>query len=563
MADPGDSTQSSRVGLHHGQLSSEIVPGPVEYSTLISTERVTSDVPLLLWLHGGGASRRFLDSCKPHFMSCWADRSLPAMVVATPSAGWSFYLDRHDGSELWETFLLDEFIPAIRAETGATDGPVLVGGISVGAVGALRLAFKYPDRFRAVVALEPTLEAGLTWDQVPSRDRVHMPEGIRAKLFGQPLDHQYWKANHPTAIAVANATDIAASQLTIYLEAGDEDLLHAQHGAELLHRCLFDIGLLHEYRLTRGGNHVGPSVGPRLVESFRFVGRLLWRSFDDDSIDSVVEVETFGDQVQSLARRSGFERTAEVHGPSGPLKVDLVGNGPPVVLLPSLGRGPQDFADLAARLAAAGYQAVMPEPRGWSGSSQTLTNATLIDLAADVAAAIRQLCDEPAALVGHDFGGQVARTVAHRFPSLVSTMVLLATPGPLPPKPEPATAHRRVFVPQLSLEEHLESVALAFFASGNDPVVWVDGWDSVLALAQLDAQRRTPTDSWVSGGAVDALVVRPALDCLVSAESSRQLANELGGKVSVIEVPNAGHALLPEQPLAVAVSVLGWLRRSS
>lgn len=561
MADLGNRRRSGRSGLHHGELTTSLVPGPVEYSTLTATDGSTSDVPLLLWLHGGGGSRRFLESCKAQFVACWAERSLPSMVVATPSAGWSYYLDRQDGSELWETFLLDEFIPAIRAETGATNGPLLIGGISVGALGALRLAFKHPDRFRAVVAVEPTVEAALSWDRVPSRDRVHMPDGLRTKLFGDPLDHQFWRSNHPTAIAVANSTAIAASGLAVYLEAGNEDLLHVHYGTELLHRYLFDIGVTHEYRLTRGGNHVGPSVGPRLVDALRFTGRLLWRTYEDDSVDSMVELEAFADRVRRLEHQVGYRRHVTVAGPAGPISVDLTGEGSPVVLVPSLGRGPDDYADLADRLAAAGYQAVRPEPRGWTGSSHALADLTLNDLADDLEAVVRALGKGPVALVGHDFGGQVARTMATRHPGLVKNMVLLATPGPVPPKPEPATAHRRTFVPELSHEEHLEAVALAFFAPGNDPVVWVDGWNRLLASAQLEAQQRTPTEAWAPGGTVDTLIVRPGEDRIVSAESTRQLANELGGKVSVVEVPEAGHALLPEQPVAVAISVLTWLRR--
>ena len=562
MAETGNRRQRVGAGLHHGEIATSLVPGPVDYSLLTSTERSTTNLPVLIWLHGGGGSRRFLESCKSQFLSCWADKSLPAMVVATPSAGWSFYLDRQDGSELWETFLLDEFIPAIRAETGATDGPLLIGGISVGALGALRMAFKHPEVFAAVVAIEPTVEAALTWDRVPNRDRVHMPQNVRAKLFGDPLDHQYWKANHPTAIAVANSTAIAAGGLSVYLEAGDEDLLHVQYGTELLHRCLFDIGVAHEYRLTRGGNHVGPSVGPRLVDAFRFIGRLLWKSYHDDaSVDSMVELESFASQVRGLEIQAGYRRALSVRGPATDLRVSVQGEGQPVVLLPSLGRGPDDFADLADRLARAGFQALSLEPRGWAGSSISVADITLTDLADDVAAVIWAIGGGPAALVGHDFGGQVARTAATRHPSLVKNMVLLATPGPVPPKPEPATAHRRTFVPELSLEEHLEAVALAFFAPGNDPVVWVDGWNPILASAQLEAQQRTPTEAWSPGGAVDTLIIRPAEDRIVSAESTRQLANELGGTVSLVEVPGAAHALLPEQPDAVAISVLTWLRR--
>ncbi len=545
-----------------GELATTLVPGPVEYSMLNAAEGAATNIPVLIWLHGGGGSRRFLESCTAQFVSCWADRSLPAMVVATPSAGWSYYLDRRDGSEMWETFLLEEFIPAVRAESGATDGPLLIGGISVGALGALRMAFRHPDRFQAVVAIEPTVEAALSWERVPTRDRIHMSEGLRAKLFGDPIDQHHWRLNHPTNLAMSNSTAIAASELAIYLEAGDEDQLHVHYGTELLHRCLFDVGLPHEYRLTRGGNHVGPSVGPRLVDAFRFLGRMLWGNTDDESIDAMVELESFASQVRGLEDQVGYRRDVEVDGPNGPVRAVVTGEGPPVIMLPSLGRGAEDFTDLADRLARAGYLAVGIEPRGWNGSSGALEGLRMSHLAADVAAVIAEIADGPATLVGHDFGGQVARAVATSYPELVRSLVLLATPGPRKPKAEPATAHRRTFVPELTVEEHLEAVALAFFAPGNDPVVWVDGWNRLLASSQRALLERSPEAEWVTAGTVDTLVVRPAEDCLVSRRSADDLATQLGGRASVVEVPDAGHALLPEQPEAVAVALLTWLFRS-
>ncbi len=264
-------------------------------------------------------------------------------------------------------------------------------------------------------------------------------------------------------------------------------------------------------------------------------------------------MESFDSQVAQLERSSGYRRTETVQGPACELTVEIQGDGPPVVVLPSLGRTVDDFAHLSERLAASGYRVIGLQPRGLQGSSAALTNISLIDLAKDVATVIKANGDGPAAIVGHDFGGQIARATATKFPRMVRHLVLLATPGPEPPRPEPATAHRRVFITSLTMEEHLEAVAVAFFADGNDPVAWVDGWYPLVAAAQLEAQQRTPTKDWSTGGTADTLIIRPQYDRMVSAESTRLLANELGGKVSLLEIPDAGHALLPEQPEAVAV----------
>ena len=58
----------------------------------------------------------------------------------------------------------------------------------------------------------------------------------------------------------------------IYLEVGDDDALLFQDGTEFLHRVLWDLGVPHEYRLTAGADHVGPSLVPRIREAFRWLG---------------------------------------------------------------------------------------------------------------------------------------------------------------------------------------------------------------------------------------------------------------------------------------------------
>src|SRR5205085_571602 len=82
-----------------------------------------------------------------------------------------------------------------------------------------------------------------------------------------------------------------------------------------------------------------------------------------------------------------------------------------ISLVPSLGRGADDFADLGQRLAAAGFFALCPNPRGVAGSTGPLEPTNLYDWARDVAVVVSQLPGGSAHVVGHAWGNLVARAM--------------------------------------------------------------------------------------------------------------------------------------------------------
>ena len=250
-----------------------------------------------------------------------------------------------------------------------------------------------------------------------------------------------------------------------------------------------------------------------------------------------------------------------VAGPEGPLEVHVHGKGPAVVLIASLGRGADDFADLAARLAAAGFCALALEPRGIGGSSSPLEGVTMADLADDVAAVILALTDGLATVVGHAFGNRVARMIATRHPVVVESVVLLACGGLVPPTPEVTAALASVFDVSLDPAAHLDVVARVFFAPGNDPSPWKGGWHADVAAAQGAATVSTPVEDWWTAGSSDVLVIQPADDVVAVPRNANEIVKMLGDRASMVTIPHAGHALLPEQPASVAAEVLAWLNR--
>jgi len=265
------------------QIETELVPGPVEVGVLLPPGYTPTGepYPLVLFLHGGGGSWNYLEGSRPLIELSWEREDLPPAVFATPSTGRSFYMDFRDGSERWETFIMTELIPRLRAEyaLGTDARSTVVTGLSMGGMGSLRLAFKYPDTFGAVAALAPGIEPAFRFEDIEPIDRTYRSTEDYERYFGKPVDESYWEANHPLSIARARTDALTASRLQIYVEVGDLDGFGLFRGSEALHRLLFDAGVKHEYRLVRGADHVG-EFRSRLVNALGFIGRFLKGSLD-------------------------------------------------------------------------------------------------------------------------------------------------------------------------------------------------------------------------------------------------------------------------------------------
>lgn len=264
--------------LLDAKLATKLVPSPVEYAVLLPEgyEAAKEPLPLLLFLHGGG-DKSFLNRMRPVLDEMWKAGTLPPMVVVTPSAARSFYMDYKDGSQKWETFLVTEFLTHLRAQYKVTKERkgTLLFGISMGGLGALRFGFKYPETFGGLAALEPGIDPVLKWKDLSARNKFWRGQALMETIFGKPFDEAYWEANNVVTIAVNRAAKLRTANLGIYIEAGDEDMFYLHEATEFLHRILWDQKIAHEYHLVRGADHVGRTIRPRALEGLAFLARLL------------------------------------------------------------------------------------------------------------------------------------------------------------------------------------------------------------------------------------------------------------------------------------------------
>lgn len=166
-------------------------------------------------------------------------------LVVLPDGGLSFWLN-YSAHERYEDFLIND-LPAHLARLFHVDqGPAAIGGLSMGGFGALRLAFKYPDRFRSVWAHSSAL-----W-----------PVSVLAQRFGSPpldpvdADIYHWAER-------ASADRLPA----IAFDCGTDDFLIEEN--RRFHAFLEERGVPHDYREHPGG-HTWDYWDQHVREALRF-----------------------------------------------------------------------------------------------------------------------------------------------------------------------------------------------------------------------------------------------------------------------------------------------------
>ncbi len=235
--------------------------------------------------------------------------------------------------------------------------------------------------------------------------------------------------------------------------------------------------------------------------------------------------------------------------PCGEVQIEVLaqGQGRPIVLLPSLGRGAADFDAIAERLAAASFRVLRPQPRGIGQSRGPMAGIDLHTYAADIAAVIEYDGGGPAFVVGHAFGNRVARMLAVDRPDLVRAVSLVAANvGHAPSPPVVREAIKASANPSLPDAERLQALQFAFFAPGNDARGWLTGWHPAVLAAQRVAGDRTSREEDYAAGNVPILYLQPDHDPLAHVEDAHEFKRALGDRVTVTVIQNCSHAAIVE-----------------
>ena len=106
-------------------------------------------------------------------------------------------------------------------------------------------------------------------------------------------------------------------------------------------------------------------------------------------------------------------------------------DGPLVLLLHGFPEFWWSWRHQLVALGAAGFRVVAPDLRGYGASDKPPRGYDAYTLSSDVAGMVRALGARDAVLVGHDWGGVLAWTVATLHPGIVRRLVVVDMPHPL------------------------------------------------------------------------------------------------------------------------------------
>ncbi|HEV7967942.1 MAG TPA: alpha/beta hydrolase-fold protein [Candidatus Acidoferrales bacterium] len=228
---------------------------PASYS---AADAKTRKYPVLYVLHGLGGNERSmaLDGEWSTLQDLRHGNVVGEFLVVAPDGWDTFYVNSRDGKTPYSDFFLREFLPFVERTYRVRSGRGARGitGFSMGGYGALRMAFAHPELFGSVSAHSAALMRAPPQGVSAGASTGNPGAELLAKVFGNPIDRQFWDLNSPFVLARKNAA--ALLKMRIYFDCGTEDSYGFYRGASELHATLDSLKIAHEFHLYPGGHSV-------------------------------------------------------------------------------------------------------------------------------------------------------------------------------------------------------------------------------------------------------------------------------------------------------------------
>ena len=253
-----------------------------------------------------------------------------------------------------------------------------------------------------------------------------------------------------------------------------------------------------------------------------------------------------------------MRRTKIIDVGAASLECTVSGSGEPLVVLANAGCSTGYLESFGDRIP--GTQIIAINMRGVGASRGPLDNATLHDLATDVAGVLEALQCGPAHILGHAFGNRIARCLAADRPAMVRSAILVAAGGLIAP-PTPLGSTFKDAPPTKLTGPECVALGARWLSPASDPNVLasVECWPQVV-IAHFAAGGRVQLDEWWTAGNAAPLLAIQGLDDIVAPPGNgHALRDQLGARVQVVDIPRAGHFVIVEQPDRVVAAVTDFI----
>ena len=233
------------------------------------------------------------------------------------------------------------------------------------------------------------------------------------------------------------------------------------------------------------------------------------------------------------------------------------------VLIPGYCGSKEDFIAILEPLSTGGVQVVAVDPRGQyeTPGPDDLAAYDPVEQGADMVAMLETLSATPAHLLGHSFGGLVAREAVIARPDLVGSLILMCS-GPAALS---GPAADRVKLQLAALEQHdlatVQSLRESFAAAQGEPLPPPEIQDflrrrftsnSHAGLIAVSRQLLSASDrvGALAATAVPVLVALGEGDDAWPRSEQREMAGRL--RAEHAEIPGAGHSPAVDDPSMTA-----------
>lgn len=248
-------TMASPSRLLEVELVSKTLGRTVKYYVYLPAgydSNPTMRYPVLYYLHGiGGDPREWLGyGVREAADELMGSGAIQPFLIVLPQGDQGYWVDQVDGGPQWATYVAKDVVAEVDSKyrTLPDRQDRAIGGLSMGAHGALQIAMNHPDVFSIVGAHSPSF-----------RPRQDIPA-----YFG---NDQQLAERDPIALTAAHP-DIART-LTIWIDAGDQDPYREKQLQ--LEQQLTAEGIPHQYH-SWPGNHDGFYWAGHINDYLRYYG---------------------------------------------------------------------------------------------------------------------------------------------------------------------------------------------------------------------------------------------------------------------------------------------------